>query len=365
MLLEALGLVLALYGGAEPALSCMPYLVSLLRPETAPPAISSKGHQPVPSGPAAKARPRDEVQVSSGAPKASLPKAALVHGLDLGREIVHGLEPRVRMALCVLAHAAKHAQNVSALVEAGGVDELSVLLTKLPMHEPLVEAALGRHATCNVVVGGDEGGAEKYAEKYAERPLEDAATLEAYRYGEAHVRVAACTMAVDVLDLLQTIALSSRRTARMLCASPHLERIAQAMLCGAPLVIERSVELLSLLSDSLPSLAPWLHASGAFHFVLATALHVDGHATLPQAAAQFLQRFHRRQQRPVLAPYLIATDDLPRMQALTTTLSSTVSTGTRPIPATTAAQHSCRRQASRPARSRAPSGRGAAHAPVE
>ena len=351
MLLEALGLVLALYGGAEPALSCMPYLVSLLRPETAPPAISSKGHQPVPPGPAAKARPRDEVKVSSGvssgAPKASLPKAALVHGLDLGREIVHGLEPRVRMALCVLAHAAKHAQNVSALVEAGGVDELSVLLTKLPMHEPLVEAALGRHATCNVVVGGDEGGggggggaekyAEKYAAKYAERPLEDAATLEAYRYGEAHVRVAACTMAVDVLDLLQTIALSSRRTARMLCASPHLERIAQAMLCGAPLVIERSVELLSLLSDSLPSLAPWLHASGAFHFVLATALRVDGHATLPQAAAQFLQRFHRRQQRPVLAPYLIATDDLPRMQALTTTLSSTVSTGTRPIPATTAA----------------------------
>ena len=137
MLLEALGLVLALYGGAEPALSCMPYLVSLLRPETAPPPASSKGHQPVPPGPAAKARPRDEVkvssgapaqvssgapvqvssgapaqvssgapaqvssgasaqvssgapaQVSSGAPKARLPKAALVHGL----------EPRVRMAL--------------------------------------------------------------------------------------------------------------------------------------------------------------------------------------------------------------------------------------------------------------------------
>ena len=34
--------------------------------------------------------------------------------------------------------------------------------------------------------------------------------------------------------------------------------------------------------------------------MLATALPVDGHATLPEAAAQFLQRFHRRQQRLVL-----------------------------------------------------------------
>ncbi len=274
-LLEALGAVHAVYGGTEPTLSCLPYLVSLLRPD-APPALPATGSEAVTSAP----------------------------------EAVHGLEPRVRVALRVLSHAAKHAQNVIALVEAGGVDELSTLLTRLPMHTSLAEAAQRSRAApprdaaaIDAAADGTGAGGGVASSDGVGRELEYAATLEADRYGSAEVRETACAMAIDVLELLQTIALSSRRAARTLCCSPHLERIAQALLSGAPLVIERCVELLSLLCDSLPSLTPWLHASGAFHFLLAT-LPIDGRTTLPVAAAQFLKRFHRRQQRTVLAHYL-------------------------------------------------------------
>ena len=101
------------------------------------------------------------------------------------------------------------------------------------------------------------------------------------------------------LELLQRLAIGSRRVSRALCCAPHLPRIAQAILSGGAAVVSRASELLGALADAQPSVAPILFRCGAFRFILLSAAH-GGSA--PLAAAHFVQRFHMRQAATALPP---------------------------------------------------------------
>ena len=228
LLLDALAAVYAVHGGSEPSLPCMPYLAHLLT---------------------------------------SRCDSALL----------------TASVLNVLVNAFRFAQNVRAFLEATGLEPISSLLLRLPMHPPLVNAAL-----------------ESLREsiKASERDDASNALLEGLEaLAVAPPRPEACAVGLATIDLLQSCATSSRRVARDLCGWPHLNRISQAILCGDAEVIGRCAELLSMLCDALPVLAPSLHASGAFHFILAT-LPPEGDDTLSVASAHFLQRFHRMQKIP-------------------------------------------------------------------
>ena len=177
-LLDALGAVYAVYGGAEPALPCVPPLVAWLK------ALPPPAHR---------------AEAAARSPRAAA-RAASASG---------ALPPRERAALRVLSYACKHAQNIAPLVEAGGVEALSALLERTPLHAPLVDAAM--RASLPTLAEGERDA------------LEEAAAYELDRFAPP-ARAAACGVAVDALDLLQTVALSSRRLSRVLCASPRLER---------------------------------------------------------------------------------------------------------------------------------------------
>jgi len=159
-------------------------------------------------------------------------------------------------ALSVLAEGVRFGHELNLRACEPGLDVLSSLLPRLSLDPDIVAAA----------------------------------TAEAETEAEAEGRAAEVPLVVCALDLLQTLALSSRRLAAPLCAAPHIHRIAQSVLCGEAAVIGRAVELLSILADVQPSLGPALHRCGIFRFLLA-AVPERRHGGLPLAAAAFFTRF--------------------------------------------------------------------------
>ena len=120
--------------------------------------------------------------------------------------------------------------------DEGGVSLLSQLLLRLPLPPTLL----------------------RLAEDDAEPPPPAAA---GYGAQEEDEEVAVGALA---LELLQRLAIVSRRVSRALCCAPHLPRIAQAILSGGAAVVSRASELLGALADAQPSVAPILFRCGAF-----------------------------------------------------------------------------------------------------
>ena len=274
-LLTAMGLFYGRFGGTEPSLPCMSYLVWLL----------------------------------ARAAQTACASAALV-----------------RAVLGVLSHAFKFSQNVRAFIEADGLQQLSLCLLRVPV-QPRIVAGVIRACTPDAhssedgesaALQGQHGPGEAAAKANAASKGEHLSALSRVAEG-AHVPelaaslsllsampipsddvvAAACDVGVAVLDLLQTVTLSSHRVARELCSAPHLNRIAQVVLCGHNDVVGRCAELLSMLCDVVPELVPSLYRSGAFHFFLAAIPSDTG--AMPIAAAHFFQRFHDRQGEPSIA----------------------------------------------------------------
>ena len=79
-----------------------------------------------------------------------------------------------------------------------------------------------------------------------------------------------CLVTWQVLDLLHSVALSSRRVTRRLCLSPYPQRTARAILSADAEVSSCAAELLARLCDSQPAFATVLHKLGVFRFFLAT-----------------------------------------------------------------------------------------------
>ena len=247
LLLDAVAAVYAVYGAEKPALTCMPFLAHLLTHRA---------------------------------------DSALITASVLG----------------VLVHAFKCAANVRDFLAAVGLEPISKLLLGLPLHPPLVSAALDAGRT-------PAAEAAAPAATHAPRPP----PLASAQMGVEGQRQLAVALAA--IDLLQSACRSSARVARELCSWPHLPRIAQAVLCGNSAIIHSCSELLGMLADQLPPLASVVHACGAFHFLLATIPPSSGE--LPAAAAHFLKQYHDTQAADadgdggapaagasILAPYL-------------------------------------------------------------